>query len=37
LFGAVFDLGTPLLFDLGVYFVVWGILLTLVFSLGEEA
>ena len=36
LFGAVFDLGTPLLFDIGVYFVVWGIILTLVFSLGEE-
>ena len=37
LFGAVFDLGTPLIFDIGIYFVVWGILLTLVFSLGEEA
>lgn len=30
------DLGTPLIFDLGVYFVVFGVLLTLVFSLGEE-
>ena len=37
LFGAVFDLGTPLIFDVGVYLVVWGILLTLVFALGEEA
>ena len=37
LFGEVFDLGTPLIFDTGVYFVVWGILLTLVFSFGEEA
>jgi multicomponent Na+:H+ antiporter subunit B len=37
LFGVVFDLGTPLIFDVGVYLVVWGILLTLVFALGEEA
>ena len=37
LFGAAFDLGTPLIFDVGVYLVVWGILLTLVFALGEEA
>ena len=36
LFGAVFDLGTPLLFDIGVYFVVWGIILMLVFSLGRK-
>ena len=35
-FGFVFDLGTPLIFDIGVYLVVWGILLTLIFSLGEE-
>jgi multicomponent Na+:H+ antiporter subunit B len=30
------DLGTPLIFDIGVYLVVLGVLLTLVFSLGEE-
>ena len=30
------DIGTPLIFDIGVYFVVFGVLLTLVFSLGEE-
>ena len=30
------DLGTPLFFDIGVYLVVLGVLLTLVFSLGEE-
>lgn len=29
-------LGTPVIFDLGVYLVVMGVLLTLVFSLGEE-
>ena len=34
--GAVLDLGTPLIFDVGVYLVVLGVLLTLVFSLGEE-
>ena len=28
--------GTPLFFDVGVYLVVLGVLLTLVFSLGEE-
>ena len=30
------DIGTPLIFDIGVYLVVLGVLLTLVFSLGEE-
>lgn len=34
--GAVVDIGTPLIFDIGVYFVVLGVVLTLVFSLGEE-
>lgn len=34
--GAAIDLGTPVIFDVGVYFVVLGVLLTLVFSLGEE-
>jgi multicomponent Na+:H+ antiporter subunit B len=32
----VMDIGTPLIFDIGVYLVVLGVLLTLVFSLGEE-
>ena len=32
----IFDLGTPVIFDIGVYLVVLGVLLTLVFSLGEE-
>lgn len=31
-----FALGTPLIFDIGVYLVVLGVLVTLVFSLGEE-
>lgn len=34
--GAIFDLGTPVIFDIGVYLVVFGVLLTLVFALGEE-
>ena len=34
--GAVLDIGTPMIFDIGVYFVVLGVLLTLVFALGEE-
>jgi multicomponent Na+:H+ antiporter subunit B len=34
--GVTFDLGTPVVFDVGVYLVVLGVLLTLVFSLGEE-
>lgn len=34
--GAVLDIGTPLIFDLGVYLVVMGVLLTIVFALGEE-
>jgi multicomponent Na+:H+ antiporter subunit B len=29
-------IGTPMIFDIGVYLVVMGVLLTLVFSLGEE-
>ncbi|MDF7823164.1 Na+/H+ antiporter subunit B [Pontiellaceae bacterium B12227] len=34
--GGTLDIGTPLFFDIGVYFVVLGVLLTLVFTLGEE-
>jgi multicomponent Na+:H+ antiporter subunit B len=34
--GAFLDIGTPLIFDCGVYLVVLGVLLTLVFTLGEE-
>jgi len=34
--GVTMDIGSPLIFDVGVYFVVLGVLLTLVFSLGEE-
>lgn len=34
--GVVIDIGSPLIFDIGVYLVVLGVLLTLVFSLGEE-
>ncbi len=34
--GVTIDLGTPVIFDIGVYFVVLGVLLTLVFSLAEE-
>lgn len=34
--GVVIDIGSPLIFDTGVYLVVLGVLLTLVFSLGEE-
>ena len=34
--GVMLDIGTPLIFDAGVYLVVLGVLLTLVFSLGEE-
>ena len=34
--GVVIDVGSPLIFDMGVYLVVLGVLLTLVFSLGEE-
>jgi multicomponent Na+:H+ antiporter subunit B len=30
------EIGTPLVFDIGVYLVVFGVLLTLVFVLGEE-
>ncbi len=31
-----FDLGTPLVFDIGVYLAVMGVLLTLVFALEEK-
>jgi hypothetical protein len=31
-----FALGTPVIFDIGVYLVVLGVLLSLVFVLGEE-
>ncbi|HSR88629.1 MAG TPA: Na+/H+ antiporter subunit B [Pontiella sp.] len=34
--GEALEIGTPLIFDAGVYLVVLGVLLTLVFSLGEE-
>ena len=34
--GGTLDIGTPLIFDIGVYLVVTGVLLTLVFALGEE-
>ncbi len=34
--GMTLDIGSPLIFDIGVYLVVLGVLLTLVFSLGEE-
>ena len=34
--GFTVDIGSPLFFDFGVYLVVLGVLLTLVFSLGEE-
>ncbi len=36
LWGAEVHVGTPAVFDVGVYFVVLGVLLTLVFGLGEE-
>lgn len=32
----VIEIGSPLIFDIGVYLVVFGVLLTLVYSLGEE-
>lgn len=34
--GVTLEIGTPLIFDIGVYLVVLGVVLTLVFSLGEE-
>ena len=34
--GETLNIGTPLMFDIGVYLVVLGVLLTLVFSLAEE-
>jgi multicomponent Na+:H+ antiporter subunit B len=34
--GIVIDVGSPLVFDIGVYLVVLGVLLTFVFSLAEE-
>lgn len=30
------DLGTPVLFDLGVYFTVWGMVVTIIFNVMEE-
>jgi multicomponent Na+:H+ antiporter subunit B len=33
---AIHKVGTPLLFDVGVYLVVIGVVLTIVFSLAEE-
>lgn len=30
------DIGTPVLFDLGVYLAVWGVTLTIIFALAEE-
>ena len=35
--GGRLDIGTPLVFDVGVYLVVLGVLLTLIFTLGEES
>lgn len=37
IFGTEVHLGTPLLFDLGVYLVVIGVILTIIYSLEEEA
>jgi multicomponent Na+:H+ antiporter subunit B len=34
--GVVIEVGSPLIFDIGVYLVVFGVLLTLVYSLAEE-
>ena len=34
--GVTLDIGTPLIFDAGVYLTVLGVLLTFVFSLAEE-
>ncbi len=34
--GGVLDLGTPLLFDIGVYLTVLGVVLTIILSLAEE-
>ena len=34
--GGVLDIGTPLIFDMGVYLVVLGVLLSLIFLLAEE-
>jgi len=36
LLGVEVHIGTPTIFDIGVYMVVLGVLLTLVFGLGEE-
>ncbi len=30
------EIGTPVLFDLGVYLAVWGVTLTIIFALAEE-
>lgn len=34
--GGYLELGTPLLFDLGVYLTVFGVTLTIIFALSEE-
>ncbi len=34
--GGMLDLGTPLLFDIGVYLAVLGVVLTIILSLSEE-
>jgi multicomponent Na+:H+ antiporter subunit B len=31
-----FEIGTPLIFDIGVYLVVWGVILMIIFPLAEE-
>jgi multicomponent Na+:H+ antiporter subunit B len=35
-FAGTLKLGTPLLFDLGVYLTVWGIMLMIIFNIMEE-
>ncbi len=35
-FAGTIKLGTPLLFDLGVYLTVWGIMLMIIFNIMEE-
>jgi multicomponent Na+:H+ antiporter subunit B len=36
LFGAAVELGTPIFFDLGVYFAVIGVALTIILAMAEE-
>jgi hypothetical protein len=33
---AALTAGTPMVFDIGVFLVVWGVVLMMIFSLGEE-